>query len=80
MSKVGLKAIRVEASIADLMKKHGVHHVLIHSWRHEAIEGMSGPFSRAMADTLRGAAVNHASADLQKFRRSLSPSAGLVGH
>lgn len=44
-AKVALDAIRGEATIAELVKKHGVHQTLINTWRRQAIEGMAGVFS-----------------------------------
>ena len=44
-AKVALEAIRGEATIAELVIKHGVHQTLINSWKRQAIEGMTGVFS-----------------------------------
>ncbi len=44
-AKVALEAIRGEATIAELVSKHGVHQTLINAWKRQAIEGMSGVFS-----------------------------------
>ena len=44
-AKVALEAIRGEATIAELVSKHGVHQTLINAWRRQAIEGMAGVFS-----------------------------------
>lgn len=44
-AKVGLEAIRGEATIAELVVKHGVHQTVINTWKRQAIEGMSGVFS-----------------------------------
>ena len=44
-AKVALEAIRGEATIAELVSKHGVHQTLINAWKRQAIEGMAGLFS-----------------------------------
>ena len=44
-AKVALEAIRGEATIAELVRKHGVHQTLINAWKRQAIEGMAGVFS-----------------------------------
>ena len=44
-AKVALEAIRGEATIAELVSKHGVHQTLINAWKRKAIEGMAGVFS-----------------------------------
>ncbi|WP_435594223.1 transposase, partial [Rhodovulum tesquicola] len=40
-----LEAIRGEATIAELVAKHGVHQTVIHSWKRQALEGMAAIFS-----------------------------------
>lgn len=44
-AKVALEAIRGEATIAELLGKHGIHQTLINSWKRQAIEGMAGVFA-----------------------------------
>ena len=44
-AKVALEAIRGEATIAELVSKHGLHQTLINAWKRQAIEGMAGVFS-----------------------------------
>lgn len=44
-AKVALEAIRGEATIAELVIKHGVRQTVINTWKRQAIEGMSGVFS-----------------------------------
>lgn len=44
-AKVALEAIKGEATVAELVSKHGVHQTLINSWKRQAIEGMAGVFS-----------------------------------
>ena len=44
-ARVTLEAIRGEATIAELVSKHGVHQTLINAWKRQAIEGMAGVFS-----------------------------------
>jgi len=44
-AKVALEAIRGEATVAELVSKHGVHQTLINTWKRQAIEGMAGVFS-----------------------------------
>jgi len=44
-AKVALEAIRGEATISELVAKHGVHQTVIHSWKRQALEGMSAIFS-----------------------------------
>ena len=44
-AKVALEAIRGEATIAELVAKHGVHQTVIHSWKRQALEGMAAIFS-----------------------------------
>lgn len=46
-AKVALEAIRGEATIAELVSRHGVHQTLINAWKRQAIEGMTGVFSGA---------------------------------
>lgn len=36
-AKVALEAIRGEATIAELVAKHGVHQTVIHSWKRQAL-------------------------------------------
>ena len=43
-AKVALEAIRGEATIAELVAKHGVHQTVIHSWKRQALEGMAAIF------------------------------------
>ena len=42
---MALEAIRGEATIAELVRKHGVHQTLINAWKRQAIEGMAGVFA-----------------------------------
>ncbi len=44
-AKVALEAIRGEATMAELVSKHGVHQTLINTWKRQAIEGMAGVFA-----------------------------------
>lgn len=44
-ARVALEAIRGEATIAELVSRHGVHQTLINAWKRQAIEGMAGVFS-----------------------------------
>ena len=44
-AKVALEAIRSEATIAELVVRHGVHQTVISTWKRQAIEGMAGVFS-----------------------------------
>ena len=44
-AKVALEAIRGEATIAELVAKHGVHQTVIHSWKRQGLEGMAAIFS-----------------------------------
>lgn len=44
-AKVALEAIRGEATIAELVTKHGVHQTVVHSWKRQALEGMAAIFS-----------------------------------
>lgn len=44
-AKVALEAIRGEATMAELVSKHGVHQTLINAWKRQAIEGMAGVFA-----------------------------------
>ena len=44
-AKVALEAIRGEATIAELVSKHGVHQTLINAWKRQGIEGMTGVFA-----------------------------------
>jgi transposase len=43
-AKVALEAIRGEATISELVSKHGMHQTLINSWKRQAVEGMAGVF------------------------------------
>jgi len=42
---VALEAIRGDATVAELVSRHGVHQTLINTWKRQAIEGMAGVFS-----------------------------------
>ena len=42
-AKVALEAIRGEATIAELVSKHGVHQT-VSSWKRQAIDGLAGCF------------------------------------
>ena len=44
-AKVALEAIRGEATLTELVAKHGVHQTVIHSWKRQALEGMAAIFS-----------------------------------
>ena len=44
-AKVALEAIRGEATVAELVSKHGLHQTLINAWKRQAIEGMAGVFA-----------------------------------
>jgi transposase len=44
-AKVALEAIRGEATISELVSKHGVHQTLINAWKRQAVEGMAGVFA-----------------------------------
>lgn len=44
-AKVALEAIRGEATVGEVVSKHGVHQTLINTWKRQAIEGMAGVFS-----------------------------------
>ena len=44
-AKVALEAIRGEATIAELVAKHGVHRMVIQCWKRQTLEGMAGIFS-----------------------------------
>ena len=43
-AKVAVEAIRGEATVSELARKHGVHPNLIAGWKHQAIDGMAGVF------------------------------------
>ncbi|OLS51735.1 hypothetical protein BV392_06735 [Rhodovulum sulfidophilum] len=38
-AKVALEAIRGEMTVAELVAKHGVHQMVINTWKRQAIEG-----------------------------------------
>ena len=42
---MALEAIRGDATVAELVSRHGVHQTLINTWKRQAIEGMAGVFS-----------------------------------
>ncbi len=44
-AKVALEALKGDLTVAELVAKHGVHQTLIHTWKRQAVEGMSGVFS-----------------------------------
>ena len=44
-AKVALEALKGDLTVAELVTKHGVHQTLIHTWKRQAVEGMSGVFS-----------------------------------
>jgi transposase len=44
-AKVALEAIRGEATIAELVSKHGLHQTLINAWKRQAMAGMAGVFA-----------------------------------
>jgi transposase len=65
-AKVALEAIRGEATIAELVSKHGVHQTLINAWKRQAIEGMAGVFSGKSE-----AAVAKREGDLEKLHAKI---------
>ena len=58
-AKVALEAIKGEATIAELVMRHGVHQTLINTWKRQAIEGMAG-VSSGKAETRCGRARGRA--------------------
>jgi transposase len=44
-AKVALEAIRGEATIAELVSKHGLHQTLINAWKRQAMDSMAGVFA-----------------------------------
>ena len=44
-AKGALEALKGDLTVAELVAKHGVHQTLIHTWKRQAVEGMSGVFS-----------------------------------
>jgi transposase len=44
-AKVALEAIKGEQTLAQLAAKYEVHHVMIATWKKQAIEGMASTFS-----------------------------------
>jgi transposase len=44
-AKVAFEAIRGEATVAELVAKHGVHQTAINAWKRQALAGMAGKFS-----------------------------------
>jgi transposase len=42
---VALEAIRGEATIAELVSRHGVHQTLINAWKRQAMDGVAGVFA-----------------------------------
>lgn len=44
-AKGALEAIQGEATVAELVSRHGVHQTLISSWKRQAVDGMAGVFS-----------------------------------
>ena len=65
-AKVALEAIRGEATIAELVSKHGVHQTLINAWKRQAIEGMAGVFSGKAE-----AAATEREGDLEKLHAKI---------
>ena len=68
-AKVALEAIRGEATIAELVSKHGVHQTLINAWKRQAIEGMAGVFSGKAE-----AAAAEREGDLEKLHAKIAHS------
>ena len=67
-AKVALEAIRGEATVAELVSKHGVHQTLINTWKRQAIEGMAGVFS----NKAEGAAAER-EGELEKLHAKIGP-------
>ena len=67
-AKVALEAIRGEATVAELVSKHGVHQTLINTWKRQAIEGMAGVFSNKAE-----AAVAEREGELEKLHAKIGP-------
>ena len=44
-AKVALEALKGDLTVVDLVAKHGLHQTLIHTWKRQAVEGMSTVFS-----------------------------------
>ncbi len=44
-AKVALEALKGDLTVAELVAKHGLHQTLIHTWKRQAVEGMSTVFS-----------------------------------
>jgi transposase len=65
-AKVALEAIRGEATVAELVSKHGVHQTLINTWKRQAIEGMAGVFSNKAE-----AAVAEREGELEKLHAKI---------
>jgi transposase len=44
-AKVALEAIRGDLILAELGRKHGIHHTMIAAWKRQAIEGTTSIFA-----------------------------------
>ena len=44
-AKVALEALKGDLTVSELVAKYGVHQTLPHTWKRQAVEGMSGVFS-----------------------------------
>jgi transposase len=56
-AKVALEAIRKEMTLAELLKKYGLHPNQISTWKRAAIENMATAFTRRGADLGKGNAA-----------------------
>ncbi len=69
-----LSFFRAEATIVELVMKHGVHQTVIDTWKRQAIEGMSGVFS----GKAEGQAAEN-EGEIEKLRGPDRPAAGGAG-
>ena len=63
---MALEAIRGDATVAELVSKHGGHQTLIHTWKRQAIEGMAGVVSNKAE-----AAVAEREGELEKLHAKI---------
>jgi transposase len=47
-AKIGLKAIRGELTLGELICKHGIYHTMIAAWKRQSIDGMASTFAGAL--------------------------------
>jgi len=65
-AKVAPEATKGEATVAEMVSKHGVHQTLINTWRRQAVERMAGVFSNNA-----GVAASEREGELEKLHAKI---------